>query len=295
MGRTIWELDFYSRPLFDEQRKKLWEVLICESPLTIDRPLDSLFRFSKLTDNQHVNSIWLREALEEAIAQAPQPPQKIRFFRRQMNNTIARACEDFGIVAAPSRRTYALQSWIAERMETFYPQQPGYDASAAQAASVQYPALNVVPLPDALRGDKGDRWGLVSLAVAELAEMKEWEIGFGEAFPLELANLTPETRLPGLILWSPRAVPLAAWLSGLELGFLRLERSDRPRLCLETGASDSWVLANLTQAAVQAEAEGFAQAVAAAQGVHFLAVQANPEEESFAGFWLLRSELGAES
>ncbi len=287
MGRTIWELDFYSRPIFDENQKKLWEVLICESPREIDRPLDSLFRFSKFTDNKHVNSLWLREALEEAIAEAAQPPQKIRFFRRQMNNMIEKACNELGITPAPSRRTYALEPWIAERLTDFYPQQPGYDASAAKSASVRYPALNAVPLPDAIRGDKGDRWAFVTLAAADLAEMKDWPIDFGEAFPLELAKVAPDTRIPGLMLLSPRAVPLSAWLSGLELGFLRLETGERPRLCLETGASDSWVLADLTSPETLTEAQNFTRAQRAANGVHFLAVQANPESEAFAGFWLL--------
>ena len=29
MGK-VWELDFYSRPILDENKKKQWEVLICE-------------------------------------------------------------------------------------------------------------------------------------------------------------------------------------------------------------------------------------------------------------------------
>ncbi|MEO0970614.1 MAG: Tab2/Atab2 family RNA-binding protein, partial [Cyanobacteria bacterium J06639_18] len=32
---SIWELDYYSRPILDEDQKKVWEVLICESPLDI--------------------------------------------------------------------------------------------------------------------------------------------------------------------------------------------------------------------------------------------------------------------
>jgi hypothetical protein len=28
---TIWELDFYSRPLRDEEGKKVWEVVICQT------------------------------------------------------------------------------------------------------------------------------------------------------------------------------------------------------------------------------------------------------------------------
>jgi len=33
--------------------------------------------------------------LEEAIAKAGVAPVKLRFFRRQMNNMIAKACQDF--------------------------------------------------------------------------------------------------------------------------------------------------------------------------------------------------------
>lgn len=284
---VVWELDFYSRPILDENNKKVWEVLICESPQEIDRSLDSLFQYSQFCSNQTVNSISLAEAIQKAIADAPEAPKKIRFFRRQMNNMIAKACEDLGIPAAPSRRTYALDRLLQERMTNFYPERPGYDLAAANAASVQYPVLNAIPLPDAVRGDRGDKWTFASLEAAAFAEMKEWDIAFGEAFPLELARLTPETKIPGAIVYSPRAIPLAAWMSGLEMGFLHLETDPFPRMVLETGASDSWVLFNLTTPQTVTEAKAFEEAKAKANQVHFLAIQSNAESESFAGFWLL--------
>jgi hypothetical protein len=60
---------------------------------------------------------------------------------------------------------------------------------------------------------------------------------------------------------------------------------------LETGASDSWILAILRDPALLAEAQNFEQAKQKAQGIHFLAVQSSPESESFAGFWLLKETL----
>lgn len=287
----IWELDFYSRPIIGENQKKLWEVLICEAPTAIDCPPDSLFKYAQFCSNQTVNSLWLRENLEKAIVEAGVAPKKIRFFRRQMNNMIAKACEDLGIPSAPSRRTYALNQWLVQRMSDFYPQQPGYSASASQSASVQYPALNAIPLPDAVRGDRGDKWAFVSLEASALAEMNEWDIAFGEAFPLSLAGITPEIQIPGLIIFSRRAIPLAAWMSGLELGFLQFEGGSLPRIRLETGVSDSWILANLTDAPTLREAKGFAEAKEKANQVHFLAIQASPESESFAGFWLLWEKI----
>ncbi|MBR8827244.1 MAG: Tab2/Atab2 family RNA-binding protein [Gomphosphaeria aponina SAG 52.96 = DSM 107014] len=291
---TIWELDFYSRPLIDENKKKKWELLICESPQKIEREPDSLFKYAQECPSNTVNSLWLRETLAKAIAAAPSSPKKIRFFRRQMNNMITKACEELDIPAVPSRHTYALNQWLEERLRDFYPDQPGYDRGAANSASVQYPASNAVPLPDAVRGDKGDKWAFVTLETAAFTEMNEWDIAFGEAFPLSMispsAQVTPpfqKESIPGVIIFSSRALPLAGWMSGLELGFLEFEDGKFPRIRLETGVSDSWILANITDPKTLAEARGFARAKKEAQQVHFLAIQANPEAESFAGFWLL--------
>jgi hypothetical protein len=126
------------------------------------------------------------------------------------------------------------------------------------------------------------------LEAAAFAEMNEWDIAFGEAFPLSLTGITPETKIPGLIIYSARANPFAAWLSGLEIGFLQLETGLRPKLRLETGVSDSWILLNLTNPETTAEAKAFVEAKEKAEGLHFLAVQSSPESESFAGFWLMK-------
>ncbi len=286
--QTIWELDFYSSPILDENNKKLWEVLICETPLNVQQTSDKLFKYAQFCPNTTVNSIFLKETIEKAIQESGQTPQKIRFFRRQMNNMITKACEDAGIPAFPSRRTHTLNQWLEERIQTFYPNQPGYDEKAVNSASIQYPALNAIALPDAVRGDKGDKWAFVTLETSAFADIEEWDIGFGEAFPLSPLGLTPETMIPGLIIYSPRALPLAGWMSGLEMGCLHLEENPLAKIILETGVSDSWFLANLTNQKTIAEAKSFEQAKIKANGVHFLAIQSNSESESFAGFWLLK-------
>lgn len=280
---TIWELDFYSRPVLDENNKKLWEVLVCESPVDVRTDTGSLFRYSEFCSNTEVNSVRLREALERAIAQASEPPDKIRFFRRQMNNMITKACEEVGIPAYPSRRTLALDHWIQQRMQEVYPTLPNYQAGANP--SVSLPPASPQPLPDALRGEK---WMFASLEASAFSEMSDWEVSFSEAFPLELAGVSPETQIPGLIIFSARALPLAAWMSGVEVAFLKFSSEPLPRLLLETGANDTWILANLPAPPLQAEAKNFEAAKEKANWVHFLAVQSDPNSESFAGFWLLR-------
>jgi hypothetical protein len=280
---TIWELDFYSRPVLDDNQKKLWELLVCESPLDICAKPDSLFRYAEFCSSTEVNSVRLRQALEQAIAQAPTPPDRIRFFRRQMNNMIIKACEEVGISAYPSRRTLALNQWIQQRMQEVYPTLPNYQAGGNP--SVALPASPPQPLPDALRGDK---WMLVTLPAEAFADMQEWEISFGEAFPLDMVGVTADRVIPGVIIFSSRAMPLAAWMSGLELAFVKLNPEPPARLVLETGANDAWILANLPSAALQSEAANFEQAKQQSNGVHFVAVQSNPNSESFAGFWLLQ-------
>ncbi|MGB3510539.1 MAG: Tab2/Atab2 family RNA-binding protein [Microcoleaceae cyanobacterium] len=280
---TIWELDFYSRPILDERQKKLWELLICQSPLGTKNSTDSLYRYSEFTNNQQVNSIWLRNAIEKAIADAPEAPQKIRFFRRQMNNMITKACEELAIPVALSRRTYALNQWLEQRMEQVYPTHPGYQPGTTPSA--QYMSASPQPLPDALIGEK---WTFVSLEAEAFAEMPEWDIDFGEAFPLGIMDFKPNSQIPGLIIYSSRSQPLAAWMSGLELAFIKFNEGPPARVLLETGGNDSWILGSLTNSSTIAEAKRFSEAKSKVKQVHFLAVQSNPESESFAGFWLLQ-------
>lgn len=279
---SIWEIDFYSRPILDENQKKIWEVLVCESPLDTRTNPDSLFRYAEFCPSTQVNSVWLRTALEKAITKAGTAPAKFRFFRRQMNNMIAKACLELDIPAQPSRRTLALSQWLQQRMEEVYPLQPGYQPT--KNPSVRLEAPDPQRLPDALMGQQ---WVFVTLEASAFEEMQEWNIGFSEAFPLRMLGLTKETKVPGVIIFSPRAVPLAGWMSGLELAFLKFNQLGA-RLLLETGVTDSWILANIKNPQILAEAHGFEDTKQKAKGVHFLAVQSSPQAESFAGFWLLQ-------
>lgn len=280
----IWELDFYSRPIVDENKKKVWEVLICESSTDIKDSPEPSFRYAQFCPNNQVNSGWLRKAIEEAIAQAGYTPQKIRFFRVQMTNMITKACTDAVIPVYPSRRTFNLKQWIEERIQEVYPHYPGF-VPVGPNPSVLIESQPPQPLPDALRGQQ---WAFVTLEASAFEDMNEWEIAFKEAFPLASRGIKGEDRIPGAIVFSTRALPLAGWISGLELAYLKFENSPQPRSILETGANDSWIVANLKDAATIEEAKRFEQAKEKVRGVHFLAVQSDPQAESFAGFWLLQ-------
>ncbi|MEO3704990.1 Tab2/Atab2 family RNA-binding protein [Trichormus azollae] len=280
---SIWELDFYSRPILDANQKKVWEILVCESPVDVRTKTDSLFRYAKYCPSTQVNSVWLRTALEEAINKAGEAPIKIRFFRRQMNNMITKACQDAGIPALPSRRALVLNQWLQQRMEEVYPQELGYQGGANPSVRLYRPLPQ--RLPDAL---EGKQWAFVTLEAKDFVDMPDWEIGFSEAFPLELAQLSPEIRIPGILMFSPRALPIAGWMSGLEMAYLRFDTSQGDRLILETGATESWVLANIRTPQLLKEAQGFEETKQKANGVHFIGVQSDPQVQSFSGFWLLQ-------
>ncbi|MEL6136994.1 MAG: Tab2/Atab2 family RNA-binding protein [Cyanobacteria bacterium J06628_6] len=279
---TVWELDFYSRPILDENQKKRWEVLLCEGAQSVnDQPG---FRYSQYLANTEVNSIELKKAIQAAIDQAPTPPVRIRFFRYQMQNMIKRASEDLGLPVRLSRRTLMLQNWLDERRQQVYPNEPGYQGG--QNPSVRAPIEVAQPLPDALIGQQ---WTFVSLPAQDFDEMPEWDIDFGEGFPLPLTGVDPQTPIPGIIIFSQRATPLAAWMSGLELGALKPQIGEVSRLLLETGTSDTWILERLSDPALIKAAKKFEAAKQQANGVHFVAVQASAETDAFAGFWLMQS------
>ncbi len=280
---SIWELDYYSRPILDENNKKVWEVLICETHKDISSRTDSLFRYAKYCSSATVNSVWLQTALLEAIDKAGEAPVKIRFFRRQMNNMITKACEEIGIPAQASRRTLVLNQWLEQRMEEVYPQEPGFQGGSNPSVRLDSPLPQ--RLPDAL---EGEQLQFVTLSGRDFADMPEWDIDFGEAFPLDLGGISAETKIPGVLIYSNRALPIAAWMSGLELAWLKIDNSKQTRLLLETGATESWILANIKNPQMQIEAQNFEQAKQQANGVHFIGVQSDPNSESFAGFWLLR-------
>ncbi|EDX87863.1 conserved hypothetical protein [Synechococcus sp. PCC 7335] len=296
---TVWELDFYSRPVLDEQNKKRWEILICEGLQSVEDDPANLFRYSKYVSNSEVNSETLQAAIEEAIAQSASEsadsPTKVRYFRYQMQNMIKRACEEAGLLSYPSRRTLALQQWLEDRKVNVYPNEPRYKPSAS--ASVAKPIDVVNPLPDALIGQQ---WALVTLPAKEFADMGDWDVAFKEAFPLEIAGVEPDTPIPGFIIYSNRATPLAAWMSGLEIAGVRAgkeessnyvsKNTDTARLLMDTGTIETWLLADLVTPETQAEGLRFENAKAAANNVHFIAVQDSPESETFAGMWLMQTK-----
>jgi hypothetical protein len=282
-----WELDYYSRPILEADGKKRWELLICSTPDVSagGGGTEPQFRWVQPCPASSVNSIWLKDALEQALCAADRqgfgPPRRLRCWRASMRTMVQRAAEGLGLELVSSRRTYALVNWLQERERTVYPQEPGY-LTGPLAPPPQRIRPIAVPLPEAARGES---WAWASLPLQALREAGEWELGFAGLVPLP-ADLEPDVPVPGIRLFSPsRALALAGWLAGLEP--VRLEISAR-QLVLEAGMEDRWLLTNLTSAEAEAAAGAFAAARTQAGGLQFIAVQAHEADQRFEGFWLLR-------
>jgi hypothetical protein len=287
MQAPDWELDYYSRPILEADGKKRWELLICSTPEVGagDDGTSHQFRWVQTCPATSVNSIWLKEALEQALCAAEDqgfaPPRRLRCWRASMRTMVQRAAEGLGMELVSSRRTYALVNWLQERERSVYPQEPGY--MAGPLAPPPQPLRPIaVPLPEAARGES---WAWASLPLEALAGAGEWDLGFAGLVPLP-SGLEAEVPVPGIRLFSPsRALALAGWLAGLEP--VRLEISGL-QLVLEAGMEDRWLLTNLDQAEAEAAARAFAAARTQAGGLQFMAVQANEADQRFEGFWLLR-------
>ena len=281
----IWELDFYSRPLLDNNNKKIWELLICDR--------DRQFEWVRECPSTDVNSEWLAKQLTECVESSGEMPIKIRFFRPSMTNIIIRGCNLAGIKGQASRRVFTMSAWLAERMAHIYPNRDGFQAVDPNPLPLKVlAAQDPKPIPDALMGD---RWISVALKAGDFAEAKDWSMDFSEL--LDISDLDPDTIISGIIIISSRATALAAWMSGVDPVFIKFERNllgDRSQMQLEASADARWTLASLQapkdQVAI-AQGAAFETAKQNSQGFHFLAVQKDANEEHFAGFWMLKEVM----
>jgi hypothetical protein len=278
-----WELDYYSRPILDADGKKRWELLICSTPATGEA--EEPFRWSRSCPASSVNSIWLREALEQAIAAAEQQglarPRRLRCWRASMRTMVQRAAEGLAIELIASRRCYALVNWLQQREREVYPHEEGYLSGPLAPAPEPIRAV-ARPLPETARGES---WAWARLGAGELQQADQWESDFAGLIPLP-AGLNSDSPVPGILLFGgERALAIAAWVAGLEP--VRLEVCGR-QLILEAGLEDRWLLSDLGSDDAERTSAELSASRQQVGGLQFLAVQANPSAQRFTGFWMLR-------
>ncbi|KAG6762379.1 LOW QUALITY PROTEIN: protein TAB2 homolog, chloroplastic-like [Populus alba] len=275
-----WELDFCSRPILDVRGKKVWELVVCDDSLSL--------QFTKYFPNNVINSITLKDAIVSISEDLGVPlPERIRFFRSQMQTIITKACKEIGIKPIPSKRCISLLLWLEERYETVYTRHPGFQKGAKPLLALDNPFP--MELPDNLFGEK---WAFVQLpysAVREEIASLETSFFFGASLDLDLLGIEidDKTMIPGLAVASSRDEPLAAWMNGLEVCAIEADTS-RACLILSVGIATRYVYATYKKTPVTtAEAEAWEAAKKACGGLHFLAIQNDLDSDDCVGFWLL--------
>jgi len=284
----VWELDFYSRPVFDANGKKRWELLLTDK--------NGVWSHVEAFANADVNSANLRARVAAVMADAPVRPTTIRFFRSAMFNMINIALAGVDVVAAPSRRTYALFDLIAERQANVYPTLDGYrepDAGGGLPGFLRPGVMDATmtsPMPDALRGES---FAFVQLpASTALGFFGAGATGdfFGDACRVDPAVVAADPLLTGLVVYSRRAKGVAAWMSGAEVVAVKADVATK-EVVLSCGLADAFLFARLV-GRLREEGKAFERAKEAAGGLHFLAVMVEEGSDEVEGFWLLREPQG---
>lgn len=277
---NLWQVDFYRRPLQDEQGQPLWELVAC-SP-------DRSFSKSAFCPQSAANSAWIRAQLEQWAA-AQDMPDRIQVFRPQSVSLIQAACEPLKIVVEPTRRTPALKQLLQEKAAT-YRSLPHYTGQPYQPIELEQPPP--IPLPENLWGEQ---WRFAAIAAMDLLPaFQNRPIPILEMpavlspVQLQLASTLP---IPGIVIDAGRrSMPLAQWLQRSRPYALNYIPGEPDGLILEAGLVERWVLTTFTDSEVIAAAQTFRERQQASQGLHFLLVQPDNSGMTYTGFWLLQKD-----
>ncbi|MEM1171880.1 MAG: Tab2/Atab2 family RNA-binding protein [Cyanobacteria bacterium P01_H01_bin.35] len=275
--RTIWQIDYYHRPLKDKQGQKLWELLIC----TPTRSLE----FIAICPQSEVNANWLATQLQK-VGQEQDLPDIIQVFRPQSLGLIETAAQILGLKVEPTRHTATLKQWLLERVQQ-YQEMEAYTGEFYEPLVLDAPPP--VPLAENLWGD---RWRFASLPANNIEDIIERPIPILAApeflLPLNL-GLSSTLPIPGVIIDGGRqSMKLSRWLETSRPYLLKYIPGDPDGLLLETGLVDRWVVATFSDQEVSRAAQVYEQRKQQSQGLHFLLVQPDDSGMTYSGFWLLQ-------
>lgn len=272
---SVWQVDFFRRPVRNEAEETLWELLACDRNLTV--------RLQAWCPQSQANSDWLVEQLQGADAPLP---QRLQVFRPESLSLIETAGQKLGVDVEATRRTETLKRWLMRRALE-YRELPGATADAYEPLAVPRPAP--VPVPEHLWGD---RWRFASLPVTDLESFTARPLRVRgipeELLPVRL-GLASTQSVPGVVIDGGRqSLELARWLDKVKPVAVNYIPGAPDGLILEAGLADRWVLATFDDAEVQAAARMYHQRLQAAKGLHFLLVQPDDSGHTYTGLWLLQ-------
>ncbi|MBE9099969.1 Tab2/Atab2 family RNA-binding protein [Vacuolonema iberomarrocanum] len=276
---TVWQVDFYRRPMQDDAGQPLWELVVCEA--------SSGLRKSAWCPQVKANVAWLVSALQK-IGNNHLPDQ-LQVFRPQAVSLVQEAAQRLGIGVEATRHVPVLKQFLQERAAV-YPTLPGYTRQPYEPVALESPPP--VPIPEALWGD---RWRFGAIAAGEFLPAFEHKPIPVRALPTAYLpvniGLSSAQSIPGVIIDGGRvSMRLVQWLVEAHPSYLNYIPGDPDGLLLEAGLVDRWILATFEDEEVKAAARTFQERQQAAKGLHFLLVQPDDSGMTYSGLWLLRRE-----
>jgi hypothetical protein len=270
----VWEIDFFSKPVLNENGKKLWELVIINNQGT--------FEHVESIPNNLINSKELRKRINFVIESAKVKPTAIKFFRTQMFNMINIALSELEINVRPSRKTRLLFEKLKEREETVYKGMTGFKPFLRDSDSLQILKKTPERMPDFLRGDS---YIFATIDTGSLKDVINQKPLFLELFQPDYIS-GESLSIPGLIIISSRAKSLSSWLTSTEL-FSVICDIERKDLIIECGLDTQYLFGKIKNSQYK-ESKVFEENKKKANGVHFIAVQSDSSNQEIIGFWLLK-------
>ncbi len=276
---TVWQADFYRRPLRDAAGYPVWELVLC-SP-------EQNFKTHAFCSQSEANAGWLAEQLQAIAHQVKIWPSEIHVFRPQSLSLFEAACQDFDTVVVPRRQTPDLKTYLKERA-AHYQRLEYYTGAAYDPVWVEQPPP--LPLPEILWGEK---WRFAAIAAGDLEPFwRDRPVPFRvmpeSLLPISL-NLSSSVPIPGVVIDGGRlSMRLARWLSDLKPAALHTVSGEPDGLILDAGLIDRWIIATFEDTQVKRAAQTFQIRQHQAQGLHFLLVQPDDSGMTYTGFWLLQ-------
>jgi len=201
----IWEIDFFSKPVLNENGKKIWELIIINNKGT--------FEHIESVPNNLINSKELRKRINFVINSAKVRPIAVKFFRAQMFNMINIALSEIELNVRPSKKTRLLFEKLKQRDETVYNKMNGFKPFLREIDTVQILKKTSERMPDFLRGDS---YIFATIDTASLKDVFTQKPKFLELFQPDV-SVKKISSIPGFIIISNRAKSLSSWLNNIEL------------------------------------------------------------------------------
>ncbi|MEL6814422.1 MAG: Tab2/Atab2 family RNA-binding protein [Cyanobacteria bacterium J06598_3] len=283
--QSIWQLDFYRRPLQDDQGNPLWELIIC------DEGMD--FSYGEFCPQAEVGAPWIAQQLAVAKTRVGTLPDAIHIFRPQTLPLVEVACRELPIQVRATRDVPTLKQLLHQRA-AWYPGLQGYVADEPyNPTAIDRPAPQ--PMPDYVMGEG---WQFGAVSPNDLQRLAQEPIPVqsvpAESLPLNL-GLPSTLLIPGVIIDGGRqSMALAQWLQAAGPVMMQYIPGPPDGLLLEAGLSDRWILATFQDDDVAGAARTFTERKLAAQGLHFLLVRPDDSGITYTGLWLLQSSASKE-